>query len=43
MQTEQGTKISKISDEITLENRICMLEQAEVYMKAVESFMGYDG
>ena len=32
-------KISEMRDEITLENRICTLEQAEVYMKVVESFM----
>lgn len=39
MQTEQGIKISEIRDEITPENRVCTLEQAEVYVKAVESFM----
>lgn len=39
MQTEQGIKVSEIRDEITLENRICTLEQVEVYIKAVESFM----
>ncbi len=39
MQTEQGIKVSEIKDEITPENRICTLEQAEVYVKAVESFM----
>lgn len=32
-------KISEIKGEITPENRICTLEQAEVYVKAVESFM----
>ena len=39
VQTEQGIKISEIRDEITPKNRICILEQAEVYVKAVESFM----
>lgn len=39
MQTEQAVKASEIRDEITPENRICTLEQAEVYVKAVESFM----
>ena len=39
MQTEHGIKVSEIRGEITPENRICTLEQAEVYMKAVESFM----
>ena len=39
VQTEQGIKVSEIRDEITLKNRICTLEQAEVYVKAVESFM----
>lgn len=39
MQTEQGIKVSEIRDEITPKNRICTLEQAEVYVKAVESFM----
>lgn len=39
VQTEQAIKIFEIRDEITPENRICTLEQAEVYMKAVESFM----
>lgn len=39
VQTEHGIKISEIRDEITPENRICTLEQAEVYIKAVESFM----
>lgn len=39
VQTEQGIKVSEIRDEITPKNRICTLEQAEVYMKAVESFM----
>ena len=39
VQTDSGIKISEIKDEITLENRICTLEQAEVYVKAVESFM----
>ena len=39
VQTEQGIKVSEIRGEIAPENRICTLEQAEVYMKAVESFM----
>lgn len=39
MQTEQAIKISEIGDEIIPENRICTLEQVEVYMKAVASFM----
>ena len=39
MQTEQNIKVYEIKDEITTENRICTLEQAEVYVKAVESFM----
>lgn len=39
VQREQGIKVSEIRDEITPENRICTLEQAEVYVKAVESFM----
>lgn len=39
MQTEQAIKVSVIRDEIILENRICTLEQAEAYMKAVEGFM----
>ena len=39
VQTEQAVKLSEIRDEITPENRICTLEQAEVYVKAVESFM----
>lgn len=39
VQTEQAIKVLEIRDEITLENRICTLEQAEVYMKSVESFM----
>ena len=39
MQTEQAINVLEIRDEITLENRICTLGQAEVYMKAVESFM----
>lgn len=39
MQTEQGIKVFEIRDEIIPENRICTLEQTEVYMKAVESFM----
>lgn len=37
--TEQAIKVLEIRDEIIPENRICTLEQAEVYMKAVESFM----
>ncbi len=39
VQTEQGIKVSEVRDEITPKNRICTLEQAEVYVKAVESFM----
>ena len=39
VQTEQAIKVLEIRDEITPENRICTLEQAEVYMKAVENFM----
>ena len=39
MQTDSGIKTSEIKDEITPGNRICTLEQAEVYVKAVESFM----
>lgn len=34
VQTEHGIKISEIRDEITPENRICTLEQAEVDIKA---------
>lgn len=39
VQTDSSIKIFEIRKEITPENRICTLEQAEVYMKAVESFM----
>lgn len=39
VRTEHAIKIFEIKDEITPENRICTLEQAEVYVKAVESFM----
>ena len=39
VQTKQAVKVSDIRDEITPENRICTLEQAEVYVKALESFM----
>lgn len=39
VQTKQAIKVSEIREQITPENRICTLEQAEVYMKAVESFM----
>ena len=39
VQTEQAIKVSDIREEITPENRICTLEQAEVYVKAVENFM----
>ncbi len=39
VQTEQVIKVFEIKDEITSENRICTLEQAEMYMKAVENFM----
>lgn len=35
VQTEQAVKVSDIRDEITPENQICTLEQAEVYVKAV--------
>lgn len=38
-QTEQNIRVIDIKDEIIPENRICTLEQAEVYVKAVESFM----
>ena len=39
MQTEQNIRVVDIKNEIIPENRICTLEQAEVYVKAVESFM----
>lgn len=39
VQTDSSIKIFEIRKEITPENRICTLEQAEVYMKAVENFM----
>ena len=39
VQTEQAIKVLEIRDEIISENRICTLEQAKMYMKAVESFM----
>ena len=39
VQTEQSIKVSEIRNEIIPKNRICTLEQADVYMKAVESFM----
>ena len=39
VQTEQAVKVSEIREEIMPENRICTLELAEVYVKAVESFM----
>lgn len=39
VQTEQNIRVINIQDEIIPENRICTLEQAEVYVKAVESFM----
>ncbi len=39
VQTEQAVKISEIREEIIPENWICTLEQAEVYVKAVENFM----
>ncbi len=39
VQTEQAVKVSEIREEITPENRISTLEQAEVYVKAVENFM----
>lgn len=39
VQTKQTIKVFEIRDEIIPENRICTLEQAEMYMKAVENFM----
>ncbi len=39
VQTKQAVKVSDIREEIMPENRICTLELAEVYVKAVESFM----
>lgn len=39
VQTEQNIRVIDIRVEIIPENRICTLEQAEVYVKAVESFM----
>ncbi len=39
VETEQAIRVLDIRDEITSENRICTLEQAEVYVKAVEIFM----
>ncbi|MDE5777720.1 MAG: MerR family transcriptional regulator [Lachnospiraceae bacterium] len=39
VQTEQNIKMYEIKDEIIPENRICTLEQAEVYVKAVENYM----
>ena len=39
VQTKQAIKVYEIKDEIIPENRICTLEQAEVYVRAVESFM----
>lgn len=39
VQTKQAIKVSEIREEIIPENRTCTLEQAEVYVKAVESFM----
>lgn len=39
VQKEQAVKVSEIREEIMPENRICTLELAEVYVKAVESFM----
>lgn len=39
VQTEDNIRVYEIQDEITAKNRICTLEQAEVYVKAVESFM----
>lgn len=39
VQTEHAIKVSEIRDEIIPENRICTLEQAEVYVKAVENFV----
>lgn len=37
--SRQAVKVSEIREEIMPENRICTLELAEVYVKAVESFM----
>lgn len=37
--SNEAIKVLEIRDEITPENRIYTLEQVEVYMKAVESFM----
>ncbi len=31
--------VYEIKDEITPKNRVCTLEQTEVYVKAVENFM----
>ena len=39
VQKEQAVKVSEIREEIMPENRICTLDLAEVYVKAVESFM----
>ncbi len=39
MRMEQNIRLIDIKDEITPENRMCTLEQADVYVKAVESFM----
>ncbi len=39
VQKEQAVKVSEIREEIMPENRICTLGLAEVYVKAVESFM----
>ena len=39
LRTKSTIRISEIHDEIAPENRICTLEQAAVYIKAVENFM----
>ena len=39
LRTKSTIRISEIHDEIAPENRICTLEQAAVYVKAVENFM----
>lgn len=36
---KKNINVYEIKDEITPKNRICTLEQAEVYVKAVENFM----
>lgn len=39
LRTKSTIRITEIRDEITPENRICTLEQAAVYVKAVENFI----